>query len=119
MARSLLLFWLISCALPAQAGRLLCLGTAPGFMMVIEDTEVAFDYLGDGRFVLEPPLQSAPQGFATHSLVTARDRWPVYLETRSCRVANATLDVSIEIAVPTSDGARPLIGCCLWKPAGE
>lgn len=120
MTRALLLLLLLMAgAVPAQAGRLLCLGTAPGFMMAIEGSEATFDYLGDGRYGFEPPLTAAPQGFATHSLVTARERWPVYLEARACRVIRATLDISIEIAVPTSAGARPLRGCCLWKPAGQ
>ncbi len=104
-------------ALPATVwgDTLLCLGTRPGFMMVIETDSVAFDYLGDGRYTLDPPLQGPGFGFATHELVTMRERWDVFLEERSCEVIRATLPVTLEIAVPTSAGDRPLSGCCKWQ----
>lgn len=102
---------------PPSAGRLLCLGTAPGFMFTATQDEVTFDYLGDGQYTLDPPLSGPPDGFGQHTLVTARERWPVYIERRACTVARATLEHVIEISVPTSAGRRPLKGCCLWKPA--
>lgn len=97
------------------AETLLCLGTRPGWMMTIETDTVAFDYLGDGRYALDPPLESRDFGFRTHDLVTARERWPVYLETRTCPSLRIMLPVSIEIAVPSSAGRLPMRGCCKWK----
>lgn len=104
-------------ALPAAATAetLLCLGTRPGFMMVIEADVVAFDYLGDGRYTLDPPVAAPGFGFASHELVTMRERWDLYLEERSCKVMRATLPVTLEISVPTSAGDRPLTGCCKWQ----
>ena len=92
---------------------LLCLGTHPGFMMTIDGARVRFDYLGDGLFSLDPPLERG-QDYARHTLVTSRERWPVYFERRDCRVLRATLSTTVEIAVPTSAGTRPMTGCCKW-----
>lgn len=93
------------------------MGTRPGFMVIVEDVDrVTFDYLGDGEYGLDPPL-ARREGSTRHELVTARDRWPVFLETRACEVLNATLPITLEIAVPTSAGDRPLTGCCKWQGA--
>ncbi len=92
-----------------------CLGTRPGFMFSVEDGDtVRFDYLGDGRFGLEPALEAPFDGFRRFVLVTAVERWDVYLETRACQVINMNLPLTLEVAVPTSSGLRPLTGCCIW-----
>ncbi|MEL6168422.1 MAG: hypothetical protein AAFR35_07000 [Pseudomonadota bacterium] len=99
-----------------DVGRLFCVGTGPGFLMTIEEDAVAFDYLGDGSYGLDPPLSSRDFNFARHNLVTAQETWPVFIEHRQCTALDATLPVSIEIAVPTSAGDAPLQGCCVWNP---
>ena len=43
----------------AQAEALLCMGIAPGFLMVVEGDTTTFDYLGDGDFDLDPALPLA------------------------------------------------------------
>ena len=100
----------------AETGRLFCMGADPRFLATIEGDTVALDYLGDGSFTLDPPLDSRAFGFSRHILVTARERWDLYLETRACPMRGADLPVSIEIAVPTSSGLRPFSGCCVWNP---
>ncbi len=102
-----------------MADTLLCLGTRPGWMMTIEDDTVAFDYLGDGRYTLDPGLAGRADGFSSHDLITARERWPVFLENRACRVVRATLPISIEVAVPSSAGRLPLRGCCKWQDRSD
>ena len=93
---------------------LLCLGTNPGFMFMVEEGNVVrFDYLGDGTYRLDPPLDERP-GFGRHEMVTRHDRWPVLIEDRACPILNGTMPVTVEIAVPTSAGMRPLTGCCRW-----
>lgn len=111
--RSLLFVLALIAPFPAAADRLLCLGTYPGFMMQVEGGEVMLDYLGDGVYELDPPLADTVTGFTTHSLVTKRQRWPVYVEARACPTKWKTLPISIEIAVPTSAGQQPLNACCM------
>lgn len=106
-------------AVPVHAATLLCLGTYPGFMMTATSTQATFDYLGDGRFGIEPAIQAPGFGYATHSLVTARERWPIYFTEERCEVIGVTLPVSVEVAVPTSAGVRPLQGCCRWHALGD
>lgn len=105
------------CLLPglASADRLLCLGTFPGFMMQVDGTEVMLDYLGDGTYVLDPALPEDITGFTSHELVTQRERWPVFVEARACPTKWKTLPISIEIAIPTSSGQRPLNACCFFR----
>lgn len=112
MIRLALLVSFIATTLPAQD--LMCIGTRPGFIFVVSGGDrVTFDYLGDGRFRLDPPLvRDEP---TRHDLVTRRERWPVLIEERACRVLNTDHPVTLEIGVPTSAGMRPLTGCCRWS----
>ncbi|MEL6914967.1 MAG: hypothetical protein AAFP13_10740 [Pseudomonadota bacterium] len=102
---------------PAHAGRLICMGAAPGFMAMIEDGTGSFDYLGDGRYDFAPALTERPEGFQRLTMTTARQTWDVYLTQQSCRFLTFETDISIEFAVPTSAGDRPLAGCCIWQDA--
>ena len=87
-------------------------------MFMIEDADiVSFDYLGDGRFRLDPPLPAEGAGFSRHELVTASERWPIFIETRACPILGGTLDITMEIAVPSSAGQLPLQACCKWRDA--
>jgi len=121
--RKIMLCFALAAAGTAQAqdGRsgdpLLCLGR--GFTMIVDGSDVFFDYLGDGGFTLDPAIEGRALGFSTHELVTQRERWTVYLEERSCSIIGATLPVRIEVAVPTSAGLRPLVGCCKWQYPAE
>ncbi|MGR3435563.1 MAG: hypothetical protein ACU0CO_11855, partial [Shimia sp.] len=114
MGMTRLLPLLLALAAPAEA-RLLCLGLGPGFMSVIEGEAMTLDYLGDGTYRIEPPVEGAPVLPTTHTMVTMRERWDVTLTPAACQVARATLDYAIEIGVPTSAGIRPLTGCCKWS----
>ncbi len=104
-------------ALPnaAMARKLLCQGSDPGFQLTIENgSEVAFDYLGDGTFTLDPPLPPVATR-SDHSLITARSAFDVTIETRRCRTLNATLPVRLEVRVPTAHGPTAMPACCLWS----
>ncbi|WP_143535083.1 hypothetical protein [Roseivivax jejudonensis] len=102
-------------AAPAAAETLLCLGMQPGFMLTIEGDTVAFDYAGDGQFELDPPLPARGLSYSRHTLVTARQRWPLYLEGRDCAALGATFPVSVEIGVPVRSRVEPFSGCCTWR----
>jgi len=91
----------------------LCLGTSPGFMMTIQGDKASFDYLGDGVYAVDPAVPAEPPTAASrHDLVTSRTRIGMFLERRECRVIGADLPVRIELAIPTSVGLRPMVGCC-------
>lgn len=115
MKRLACLLLLVASPALAEPPGLHCLGTRPGFLFTVEagDT-VRFDYLGDGRFGLEPALSDRFEGFRGYTLVTSRERWDLWLETRSCRVIGIDLPLTLEIAVPSSAGLRPLTACCRW-----
>ncbi|MFQ6552267.1 hypothetical protein AAD018_007975 [Aestuariibius insulae] len=99
----------------AEARKLLCHGSDPGFSLTIENgSEVAFDYLGDGTFTLDPPLPPVATR-SDHSLITARSAFDVTIETRRCRTLSATLPVRLEVRVPTMDGPMSMPACCLWS----
>jgi hypothetical protein len=103
----------------AAADRLLCLGVSPRFVLTIEGAEVTFDYAGDGTFRLDPPLTGRYILYRRHSLVTARQRWPLVLEARDCRVSTLTLPVRVEVRVPTAAGPVSYLGCCFWRGGGD
>ncbi|MEO1796813.1 MAG: hypothetical protein AAFR53_07345 [Pseudomonadota bacterium] len=107
--------FLLMLAAPANAGQLICMGTAPGFMSVIEDGSGSFDYLGDGRYSFEPALTQRPTGFQRLTMKTMRETWDVFVTEEACPLLTIETNISIEFAVPTSAGDRPMKGCCIWK----
>ncbi|NRB00714.1 MAG: hypothetical protein HRU32_12990 [Rhodobacteraceae bacterium] len=96
----------------AQAEALLCMGIAPGFLMVVEGDTTTFDYLGDGDFDLDPALPLAISGGFGTRLKTAGGDIPVYIEERACRVVGIDLPIRIELGIDTSAGFTPFAGCC-------
>jgi hypothetical protein len=96
----------------AAAERLLCLGLAPGFMMTLEDETARFDYLGDGVFDLAPPLALPERGVARHEIETYGGPLPVFVERAACPILGTELAFRVEIGVQTSQGMRPMTGCC-------
>lgn len=94
------------------AESLLCMGIAPGFLMVVESESTTFDYLGDGDFAWSPPLPDRIDGGYSTRLVTAGGDVPVYLEERACRVIGIDLPIRIELGIETSLGLTPFAGCC-------
>lgn len=115
MLRGIILsFCLVS---PAAAEGWLCLGTYPGFMMTIAGDRATLDYFGDGEYRVDPPVPDAPEKVSSlHTLVLSRSDVPLFFEQVSCRVMGLSLPVRVEMAIETSDGFRPMAGCC--KPAG-
>lgn len=113
-ASGLTLLAFLSCAVPtvASAEALLCLGTSPAFMMVLDGDRATLDYLGDGQYQLDPPLPAGAPVSVDLELVTGSGRWPVRIETRECRVARFTLPIRIELDLPASAGLLPLRACC-------
>lgn len=111
---------MLALATPAagEGARLFCMGTGPGFLMTIDGGTAMLDYLGDGRFGFDPPLAPGEITYSRHELVTMRERWDVYLTSRACPLLGAEFDVTVEIAVPTSAGRLPLVGCCTWSGSG-
>jgi hypothetical protein len=97
---------------PAFSDTLHCLGLSPGFMLVLEGDEARFDYLGDGVFAVSPPLTLPLDGFGRFDLQSYGGPVPLYVEAASCRMFGAELAFSIEIGVQTSQGMRPMYGCC-------
>lgn len=112
---SLTLCLALAFAPAAQAGRLLCMGASPSFMALIQDGVGSFDYLGDGKYDFAPAITAKPSGFQRLTMTTAREAWDVFLTAESCRVLTFDTDISIEFAVPTSAGDRPMSGCCIWQ----
>ncbi len=96
---------------PAMAG-LVCAGE--GFALIARDDAAQFTYLGDGTFALSPPVPEPGFGFLRLTLATAGGDIAIYLEERACDVADADLPLSIEIAIDTSRGLEPRVGCCTW-----
>ena len=103
---------LLALAQPAAADRLLCLGTAPGFMMDLEGVTARFDYLGDAVFPLSPALVLPDDVVARFEIGTHGGPVPIYVERTECRVLGATLAFRVEIGIETSRGAAPMTGCC-------
>ena len=99
-------------AVPAGAERLLCLGTSPDFMMIVEGPTTSFDYLGDGTFAFDPPLPGRLTGGHATELVASRARIPVYFEERACRAIGVDLPVRVELGIETADGLSLFTGCC-------
>jgi len=101
----------------AARADLLCMGTDPGFLMQIDGNETSFDYLGDGRFEVLPPVDEADILRSTRSfvLVTSQTRLPMRIEPRACPVMQTELPLQIEINVPTSHGDTVFRGCCLIR----
>lgn len=97
---------------PAAAAELHCLGLSPGFMMVLEDSAARFDYFGDGVFPLRPALTLPLDGVARFELETYGGPVPVFVEAASCPVFGADLEFRVEIGIETSQGMRPMFGCC-------
>lgn len=113
MPHRLVALALVLAAAPVEAARYLCLGQSPRFAMTLEGAEVLFDYFGDGTYRLSPPAPATlPASGSRHTLFTAREEMFLFLEPRPCRVLSATLPVRVEVAVRTSDGLRPFVGCC-------
>lgn len=97
---------------PTHAVGLLCLGTDPGFMMVVTDDEASLDYLGDGRFSVDPALPAPLLAYSRHSLTTAGGPLPVFIERRACQVAGIELPFVVELGLPSNGALRPARGCC-------
>ena len=102
----------LALSLPVSADGLHCLGRSPAFMMVIEDAEARFDYLGDGVFDVSPALTLPENGVTRLTLSTYGGPLPVFVERRLCMAFGAQLDFTVEIGVQTSRGMQPMIGCC-------
>lgn len=103
----------------AAGTELQCLGTGPGFMLVLEGETARFDYLGDGVFGLSPPLSetAALPGFAQFALETSAGPLPVYVERRACpSLFGLVLPFSVEIGIQSSQGRLPMFGCCREGP---
>lgn len=100
----------------AQADTLHCLGRSPAFMMILDDDEARFDYLGDGVFDLSPAFRLPQAGVSRLSLSTFGGPLPVFVERRACQAFGAQLAYTVEIGVQTSQGMQPLIGCCREAP---
>ena len=114
MSRRLALL-LLAAPVAAQAEpRLMCLGSEPNFMLLVEGEAASFDYLGDGSFAFTPPPRPG-LGYSVHRLAAARTAFDVHLAETPCPALDTTLPVSVEVAVPTAAGLRPLRGCCLWQ----
>jgi len=97
---------------PAASDGLHCLGQSPGFMLVIDDAEARFDYLGDGVFEIAPALSLPDVGMTRMELSTFGGPLPVFVERRACQAFGTVLDFTVEIGVQTSQGMQPMIGCC-------
>jgi hypothetical protein len=103
-------------ATPVTADGLHCLGRNPGFMLAIDGETARFDYLGDGVFEIEPSFTLPEAGMTRVTLSTYGGPLPVFVERRACQAFGTLLDFTVEIGVQTSQGLRPLIGCCREAP---
>jgi hypothetical protein len=103
---------LLVTATPAPAATLHCLGGPPGLMLTLSSGTARLDYLGDGRFDLVPPLETLPEAFAAHDIVTAGGPLPVYLSRETCRIFGLDLPFAVELGIPTDEGRSPVRGCC-------
>lgn len=102
----------LAATVPAVSDGLHCLGQSPGFMLIIEDAEARFDYLGDGVFDITPALSLPEMGMTRMELSTFGGPLPVFVERRACQAFGTVLDFTVEIGVQTSQGMQPMIGCC-------
>jgi hypothetical protein len=103
-------------ATAATAQGLHCLGTAPGFMLILEGATARFDYLGDGVFDVSPPLALPGPDLQRLTLSTFGGPLPLFVERAECEVLGITLAFSVEIGVQTSQGMQPMTGCCREAP---
>ncbi len=99
---------------PARAAWL-CVGTTMPFMMTLDGATARFDYLGDGRFGIDPPVTEAIGASSLHDLVTRRARLAFVLSPETCRALRATLPVRIDIGIPRNGTLSVQQGCCLWR----
>ncbi|MDG4648805.1 hypothetical protein P6F26_10150 [Roseibacterium sp. SDUM158017] len=97
---------------PLAGAELHCLGTGPGFMLVIDGGTARFDYLGDGVFDLEPAVTLPLDGVRRTDLRTHGGAVPLFLEEAACPIFGIELDYRVEIGIQTSEGLRPMFGCC-------
>lgn len=102
---------------PAQAAWL-CVGTTLPFQMTLDGDRARFDYLGDGRFGIDPPVTQEIGASSLHDLVTRRARLAFVLAPETCPALRATLPVRIDIAIPRNGGLVVHRGCCLWRDIG-
>ena len=102
----------IATTTPAAADTLHCLGRAPAFMLILDEAEARFDYLGDGVFDLDPAFTVPEVGMTRLTLSTFGGPLPVFIERRACQAFGTVLDFTVEIGVQTSQGMQPMIGCC-------
>lgn len=107
-----ILFFLLALAAPANAATLHCLAGPPGVMLTLSGDVARLDYLGDGRFALDPPLDRPPEGFSRHAIDTAGGALPVFLSRERCRIFGLDLPFSVELGIPTDEGRSPVTGCC-------
>lgn len=109
----------LSLAAPLRATELHCIGTDRFFNLLMIDDEARFDYLGDGRFDLAPPLPQELPDFLRFSLMTYGGPIPVYLERTACPVEIGTtvlqLEFRVELGIDSSIGIQPMRGCCLLE----
>jgi len=102
---------------PAQAAWL-CVGTTLPFQMTLDGDRARFDYLGDGRFGIDPPVTQDIGASSLHDLVTRRTRLAFVLAPETCSALRATLPVRIDIAIPRNGRTIVHTGCCLWRDIG-
>ena len=93
----------------------LCVGTSLPFQMTLDSDRARFDYLGDGRFGIDPPVTQDIGASSLHDLVTRRSRLAFVLAPETCRALRATLPVRIDIAIPRNGGVVVHQGCCIWR----
>lgn len=108
---------LVACLAAPASAELLCVGTDPHFLMTIDQGGVAFDYLGDGRFTLIPPVDESEvlRSTRTHILETDQGNLPLLIKPEACPVLTSETALSLEILVITSEGPRSFHGCCLIR----
>jgi hypothetical protein len=105
---------IVGSALPVQAAWL-CVGTSLPFQMTLDGARARFDYLGDGRFGVDPPVPRDIGPSSLHDLVTRRSRLAFLLVPQDCAALRATLPVRIDIAIPRNGEVVIHRGCCLWR----
>ncbi|WP_442639519.1 hypothetical protein [Roseicyclus sp.] len=112
MVRILLAALLALVPLPLVAQTLHCLGRDPRFMLVIEEGDALFDYLGDATFAVAPPLAAPLGDFLRFEIATHGGPVPVFIERASCPILGTELAFRVEIGIETPRGAAPMTGCC-------
>jgi hypothetical protein len=109
-------------ARPAQGPAtppLLCLGTAPRFVLAVRPdgargATATFDYLGDGSFSFAPPPRPGLVA-SRHALATAGGPLPVALEARACPALGVDFPITLRIEIQAGGGTTTFLGCCLWQ----